>query len=239
LHPSLTASRLRLEAQKARRRFLPSTVVYTSYSLTLLALGLRSRPAGTVLLWFAGGIAAWTLLEYAVHRYVLHGRFPDGPRMHQRLAHKYFDSLHWEHHARPWDGNHINGTLKDTARFSAIFVALGFLAPWPGGPVFVAGLLLAYVMEEWVHQSVHFYNFDNPYFRYIRRHHLYHHSPKGMNAGYGLSSGIWDVVWNTRFPAEERRALYSHKKRSSRRRPPPPAEVPPSDSAAPAGSRVA
>jgi sterol desaturase/sphingolipid hydroxylase (fatty acid hydroxylase superfamily) len=208
LRPSISASQLQSEAQKARRRFLPATAFYTTYSLAVLTLSLRSRPAAPVLAWFGGGMVAWTLLEYLVHRYVLHGRFPAGPGVYRRFTHRFFDPLHWEHHARPWDSNHINGTLKDTLPFSAVFIALGLLTPRQIGAVFVAGLLRAYVIEEWVHQSVHYNNFNNRYFRYIRRHHLYHHSPKGMNAGYGLTNGFWDVVWSTRFPPEEREALY-------------------------------
>jgi sterol desaturase/sphingolipid hydroxylase (fatty acid hydroxylase superfamily) len=62
-----------------------------------------------------------------------------------------------------------------------------------------------------VHHSVHFCRFKNRYFRYIRRHHLYHHSPKGSEAGYGLTNGIWDIVYSTRFPEPIRRALYARK----------------------------
>ena len=62
----------------------------------------------------SSGAALWTLVEYFAHRKVLHQRFPDGPGLFQRWLHRTFDNLHTEHHARPWDGNHINGTIKDT-----------------------------------------------------------------------------------------------------------------------------
>jgi len=235
LGSSVSPSRLRSEARKARRRLYPSTILYTLYSLGLLALALLRAPRLPVILWFLGGVAAWTLMEYGVHRYVLHGRFPAGRSLYRRFTHKYFDPLHWEHHARPWDGNHVNGTLKDTLPFSAVLVGLAFLTPLRTGPVFIAGLLLAYVLEEWIHQSVHFYDFRNPYFRYIRRHHLYHHSPRGMNAGYGLSNGLWDVVWGTRFPMEERRALHRHRPARPRRLGRPPHDPPPADPTTQAG----
>ena len=77
----------------------------------------------------------------------------------------------------------------------------------------VAGIVAGYVVEEWVHHSVHFYRFDNRYFQYIRRHHLYHHSPKGMEVAFGLSNGFWDIVWDTRISEEERIALYHGKRR--------------------------
>ena len=215
--------RLRREAATARRRLYPGTALYTSYSLVMLGLGLRSSPRLVALAFFSGGMAAWTLLEYAVHRYVLHGRFPEGRGPIRWFMHKYFDPLHWEHHARPWDGNHINGRIRDTLPFAAIFVAVAFLAPLPTAPMFVAGLLQAYIFEEWVHHSVHFYHFRNPYFRYIRRHHLYHHSPKGSDVGYGLTNGFWDVIWGTRIPEADRRALYAHRRAALRRlRPPAP-----------------
>jgi sterol desaturase/sphingolipid hydroxylase (fatty acid hydroxylase superfamily) len=205
--------RRRQEARKARRRFYPSSALYTAYGAFMLALGLRSGRPYTALAYFAGGVAVWTLVEYLVHRFVLHGRFPEGNNVYRRFTHKYFDPLHWEHHARPWDGNHVNGTLKDTLHFAIVFIAVAFLFPLATAPQLVAGLLVAYVCEEWVHHSVHFYRFENRYFRYIRRHHLYHHSPKGMEVGFGLTNGFWDIVWDTRIPKEERDALYAGRRR--------------------------
>ncbi len=210
------ALRWALEGRKSRRRLYPPTIVYTAYSLMVLTLALRRPTRWIALVSFTGGVIAWTLLEYFVHRYVLHGRFPSGPSFYRRFTHRYFDHLHWEHHARPWDGDHISGTLNDTLRFSAVFVALAALSPLHTGPVFVAGLLQAYVVEEWIHHSVHFYNFKNRYFRYIKRHHLFHHSPKGTEMGFGLSSGFWDVVWGTRIKEPDWSALHAGKGRPPR-----------------------
>ena len=157
------------------------------------------------------GFAVWTWIEYEVHRYILHGRFPDGPGFWRRFLHKNFDHLHWEHHARPWDGNHVNGTLKDTGVFVALLLALSLLFPAQTMTMLIAGVMQAYVIEEWVHHSVHFCTFRSKYFRYIKRHHLYHHSPKGSDVGYGLTNGVWDVVYATRIPRPIRRALYGRR----------------------------
>jgi cyclopropane-fatty-acyl-phospholipid synthase len=200
----------RREAAKARARLYPSTALYCAYGFALLAWVLR-RPGQRVaaLAFLAAGVAAWTAVEYFVHRYVLHGRFPDGPSAVEHFLHVRFDPLHWEHHARPWDGEHINGRLRDTLLFAAVFVGIAAFFPAYSAPVMVAGFLLSYVAEEWVHHSVHFYHFDNPYFRYIKRHHLYHHSPKGGDVGYGLTNGFWDIVFRSRIPAEQRRRLFA------------------------------
>ena len=207
----------RREAAKARARLYPSTALYGAYAFTLLAWVLvRPGHRAAALLFLALGVAAWTVVEYFVHRYVLHGRFPDGPSPVEHFLHVRFDPLHWEHHARPWDGEHINGRLRDTLLFASVFVMIAAFFPAYSAPVMVAGFLLSYVAEEWVHHSVHFYHFDNAYFRYIKRHHLYHHSPKGGDVGYGLTNGFWDIVFASRIPAEQRRRLFARTRADGR-----------------------
>jgi 4-hydroxysphinganine ceramide fatty acyl 2-hydroxylase len=200
-----------VEARKARRRLYPVSLFYSAFAGLVMVFALRAQPAlatGS----FALGVLAWTAVEYAVHRYVLHGRFPDGPGPLEHFLHKYFDHLHWEHHKRPWDGNHINGTIRDTLPFLLPVALLGFLFPLATAPALLAGFVQTYIVEEWVHHSVHFCEFRGRYFRYIKRHHLYHHSPKGSAVAYGLSNGLWDVVYNTRISPDLRRALYARPK---------------------------
>ena len=201
------------EARTARRRFYPVTILYTAYALVVVSLGLRARP-GTALAYIALGVAVWTWLEYTVHRHVLHGRFPDGPGWLQHRMHRFFDTMHGDHHLRPWDGMYINGFL-DSLPFAVVFILLGSLAPLPTAPVMVAGLLECYVIEEWVHYTVHFHRFRWRYFDYIRRHHLYHHSPRGMHIAFGLTNGFWDVVYDTRISPEVRERLYAPLRRGS------------------------
>jgi sterol desaturase/sphingolipid hydroxylase (fatty acid hydroxylase superfamily) len=206
---------LAAEARKARRRLYPVTVLYSGYALVVLALALRAAATPLIVIaFFLGGVAAWTLLEYFAHRYVLHQRFPDGPGPFQHWLHRTFDNLHTEHHARPWDGNHINGTIKDTWLYVSILGGLSFLAPLPTAPVLWAGVVQSYVIEEWVHHSVHYlglYRFGGPYWRYINRHHAYHHSPRGSELAFGLTNGFWDVVLGTRIPPEDRQLLYGRR----------------------------
>jgi sterol desaturase/sphingolipid hydroxylase (fatty acid hydroxylase superfamily) len=115
--------------------------------------------------------------------------------------------MHGDHHLRPWDGLYINGFLE-TLPFAVLFGLLSVLAPLSTAPVFVAVLLECYVIEEWVHYSVHFLVIRSRYFDYIRRHHLYHHSPRGTGMAFGLTNGTWDIVFGTRIPAAARQLLY-------------------------------
>jgi len=197
------------EARRSRRRLYPVTILYSCGSLGVLVAAIATGHSLPVVLGFyLAGAGLWTYVEYLAHRYILHGRFPDGEGWVRHFLHQRFDHLHYEHHQRPWDGNHINGTISDTLLVVVLFAALSFLAPLHTLPVLLAGILQAYIVEEWVHHSVHFYNFRDRYFRYIKRHHLYHHSPRGSEVGFGLTNGIWDVLCHTRIPAEERARLH-------------------------------
>jgi sterol desaturase/sphingolipid hydroxylase (fatty acid hydroxylase superfamily) len=193
------------EARTARSRFYPVTMAYTAYALVVLQRGLHTD-AGTTTTFFLAGVAGWTLVEYLVHRYVLHGRFPDGPGWLRRRLHVLFDASHGDHHERPWDGRHVNGGFS-TVPFAAVLALASFVAPLPTLPVLVATILLAYVVEEWIHYAVHFHRLPGRYFAYIRRHHLYHHGRQGGDVAFGLTSGIWDAPLGTRVPSASRGVL--------------------------------
>lgn len=198
---------LAYEARRGRRRLYPMTVTYSVLALALLGWAFARSPLMAALA-LPAGFLLWTLVEYLVSRYVLHGIFPDGPGVWRHFLHERFDGLHWFHHLRPWDGAHINGTLKDTGMFMGLFVGLALLSGSPFWIGLMGAFVQSYVFEEWVHHSVHFYQFKTRYFQYIRRHHLYHHSPRGAETAYGLSNSLWDVVLGTRIPAADRKRLF-------------------------------
>jgi sterol desaturase/sphingolipid hydroxylase (fatty acid hydroxylase superfamily) len=183
------------EARIARVRSYPITALYLGYAAVVLPLGFRGGARRSIE-WAVAGVLVWTLVEYLVHRYVLHGIFPDGSGWLRHQLHVLLDASHLEHHQRPWDGMHINGHF-DTLPVAAALTAFSLIAPLPTLPVFVAALLVCYVVEEWIHYAVHFHQFDNAYFRYIRRHHLYHHGRRGREEAFGLTSGVWDRPFGT------------------------------------------
>jgi hypothetical protein len=195
------------QARISRHRLYPLTAFYTFYSLTVLILALRTVHPRVALAFYLAGVPVWTFVEYLFHRYVLHGRFPPGNGIIKRFLHERLDPLHWEHHERPLDGMHISGELKDLLPLFVVAAPLSFLFPIYTLSTLLAGVVQSYAIEEWVHHSTHFYNFRNPYFRYIKRYHLYHHTRQGMEMGYGLTSGFWDLVFKTRFSAPVRQFL--------------------------------
>lgn len=205
----------RQQAAISRGRLYPMTLFYSVYVTVALFFALRSPHPWVAAAFFAAGIPVWTLVEYLFHRYVLHGHFAPGEGFLRRFLHERLDPLHWEHHKHPFDGHHINGEIKDLLPLFFVAAPVSFIAPVYTLPMLLAGVVESYVLEEWIHHSVHFYNFQNPYFRYIKRFHYYHHSPKRVEQGYGLTNGFWDIIFKTRYPAPVRQALYRRKRSPS------------------------
>src|SRR5947209_9933429 len=123
----------RRQAAISRRRLVPVTAFYTSYSLLLLILASRTAHPYLAAAFFLAGVPVWTIVEYLFHRFVLHGRFKRSKKFYKKfymgLANKYLDPLHWEHHARPTDALHISGQLKDLLPLFAVAVPLSFIFP--------------------------------------------------------------------------------------------------------------
>ena len=209
----------RQQAAVSRRLLYPVTVFYGCYSIILLRLGLRSAHPYTAVGFYLTGLPVWTFFEYLAHRWVLHfSFFRTSKKLYKRLILKYMGRFHWQHHLHPCDGEHINGELQDLLPLFAVTAPLSFLFPIFTVPMLLAGLTQAYVIEEWIHHSVHFYNFRGRYFKYIKKHHFYHHTSPGSKLGYGLTNGFWDRVFRTSYPENVRERLYGRKSVSAKHR---------------------
>ena len=203
------------QSRIARRRLYPLTVFYTVYSLTVAVFALRSAHPWIGITLYVAGIGVWTFVEYLFHRYVLHGRFPPGKGLIRRFAHERLDPLHWEHHERPFDGWHISGELKDILPLFFVAAPFSLLFPVYTLSALLAGVVEGYVSEEWLHYFLHFGKFRNGLFRYLKRYHLYHHSPRGIKKGYGITSGVWDLVFHTEYPEGIRQSLFQSGRNSA------------------------
>ncbi|MGA2098569.1 MAG: sterol desaturase family protein [Candidatus Acidiferrum sp.] len=197
----------RNQASIARRKMFPLTAFYTAYAALLFIFAASSGRPWTAVAFFAAGWVTWTLVEYLFHRYVLHGRFPPGQGFIRKFLHERLDPLHWDHHMRPLDGNHISGQLNDILPLFFVAAPVSFLFPVYSAPMLLAGVVQSYVSEEWLHYALHFSNSRFPPFRRLKKYHLYHHSPRGIDKGYGITTRFWDGVFDTRFPQDVRRSL--------------------------------
>src|SRR5260370_1522583 len=157
----------REQSRIARRRLYPLTVFYTTYSLIVTLLGLRSAHPWIGMFFYLAGIPVWSLVEYLFHRYVLHGRFPPGKDFIRRFLHERLDPLHCEHHERPFDGWHISCAL--TAILPRFFVAnpFSFLFLVYTLPALLAGVVQSYFCVYWTQYLLHYHKFLNRSFPHL------------------------------------------------------------------------
>lgn len=173
------------------------------YGSTALALGatllLAGPPDWRLVGWILAGALGWTLLEYLLHRFVLHGVPP-------------FKRWHAEHHRQP-----RRLIAAPTLLTAALFT--GLLLPtvwWPGPWPAVAlgfGLLGGYLAYGLVHHAIHLpmkptaTQFGRRWLLKRRLWHGLHHRrmhrapnrplSSGTEGYYGVSSAFWDRVFRT------------------------------------------
>ena len=209
---------LAAQRQTALQRLVPLVAFYSSF--TSLVVGMAMAYAANralALAFFLLGVALWTPLEYFVHRRVLHGPFPDGPGFFEHILHKQFDHLHSEHHLKPSSGKTISGSLDQTLPVVLLLAAASLLTPPYTLLLTVAGVAQSYVVEEWIHYSVHF-DYRSRLPGTSRSTTSITTAPAGPRSGSGLTSGIWDIVFDTRLP-EDARALLTRGRRPRSRKP--------------------
>jgi sterol desaturase/sphingolipid hydroxylase (fatty acid hydroxylase superfamily) len=133
---------------------------------------------------FVAGLAAWTPLEYVLHRWVLHRAL-------------WFRSRHEEHHRDPRAFVGTPTWLSIVAIASLILLPSASICGLAIGSSFTGGLTLGYLAYVAVHYATHHGHFaPGSYFsRLKRRHAIHHHS--GVEGNFGVTTPFWDHVFGT------------------------------------------
>lgn len=148
----------------------------------------------------AAGLVLWTLMEYGLHRWVLHAR--PSPSGAQRLLRS--GPSHRVHHARPQEvqrtGPLAFAALLVLSPVGALILWAGFtaLTPWPPAGAFAvsAGLVVGAYLHEVIHAACHHARMKGPVLARIKRFHaIHHHRDDTMN--FGVTSSVWDYVFGT------------------------------------------
>jgi sterol desaturase/sphingolipid hydroxylase (fatty acid hydroxylase superfamily) len=169
---------------------LRADFVFYGLLVALLAAGMLwitpGEQAGPAAGWVLAGAALWTLAEYVLHRFVLHGVQP-------------FKRWHGLHHARPL-ALIATPTLLTAALFALfVFAPAWWLAPsWQGAAV-VLGVMLGYLAYIVTHHVVHHAHGGGRWLRQHKRWHALHHKA-GSQACYGVSLALWDHVFRSAQP---------------------------------------
>lgn len=166
---------------------------FGSYGVAVVLLSgllLGWAPAGQGwLLWLlvAAGLAGWTLLEYGLHRVVLHHVPP-------------FCHWHALHHQRP------TAYIGTPTLMSALLLAAFVWAPtlWLAGPWPACALVLGVGGGYWAYGLAHHANHHGrshtAWLAGRQRWHAQHHRAGGPGC-FGVTTGLWDHVFRTAPPA--------------------------------------
>jgi sterol desaturase/sphingolipid hydroxylase (fatty acid hydroxylase superfamily) len=82
--------------------------------------------------------------------------------------------------------------------FGLFYLVIGLLigqVAWVG-PTF-SGFIIGYIAYDLIHYASHHFPMRNGYWKFIKRYHNQHHY-KTPDARYGVSSPLWDMVFQTK-----------------------------------------
>ena len=151
---------------------------------TSLAAGAPHEMLAELAALAMAGLASWTAIEYAMHRFLLHGVQP-------------FKSWHEEHHQRP-NAIIFTPTILSLAwQFVLIFIP-AYLAggPWRASAL-TFGVLAGYLSYTITHHAVHHWRADNHWLKQRKRWHALHHHRTDQPGCYGVTTAFWDHVFGS------------------------------------------
>lgn len=191
--------------EQSRFTYFADFVIYCVCVAALAAfLGIAAPHAlhWELAAWALGGLAYWTLIEYGVHRFVLHQVPP-------------FRAMHELHHLHPRDyiGTPTFVTLP-------LFAALAFLPAWWLTNIWIAsaltlGVLLGYLIYSVTHHAAHHWRSSSYWMKRRKQLHGLHHQ-FGHTRHFGVTTSLWDHVFRSaHYPPRTARASDAFAKSSS------------------------
>ncbi|KXN89147.1 Ceramide very long chain fatty acid hydroxylase SCS7 [Leucoagaricus sp. SymC.cos] len=149
----------------------------------------------TLACFFLGNVI-WTILEYTMHRFLFHidEVLPDT----STFITLHF-LMHGIHHYLPMDRLRL---VMPPLLFFVLqlpFTQLAYvLFPVAVANGIIAGSFTFYVLYDCMHYALHHTKLP-AYMREMKKYHLAHHY-KNFELGFGVTSKIWDYVFNTVLP---------------------------------------
>mgnify|MGYP001556099503 CR=1 FL=1 len=164
-------------------------ILYCTYAAFFKA-GLGAL---TYIEMFLTGLFVWTFIEYVMHRFVFHYV----PRAKWALRLHFI--FHGVHHDYPSDAKRLVMPLSASIPLATGFFFL-FKAILPPNYIFgfFPGFILGYLVYDISHYAIHHFNFKGGLWKKIKQHHMLHHYQDPAK-GYGVSSPLWDKIFNSDF----------------------------------------
>lgn len=143
------------------------------------------------LLMIGFGVFVWTLTEYILHRFLFH--FEAKSALGKRLVYLF----HGIHHDTPNDATRLvmppaPALMIGGVSFFLFWFAFGNNLVQP----FFGGFIVGYLIYDYTHYYVHFFNPTTRFGRFLKQHHMLHHFAAN-EAKWGVSSPLWDAIFGT------------------------------------------
>ena len=162
-----------------------------SVALILLAKSKYGLPTPSVVGCVSIGLALFTFVEYACHRWLFHGE----PNALERG--------HWQHHLFPLGDDSLPFFLPPVL-FATVACLLSVILPGGIALSLMGGLAGGYALYGLSHIVIHRRQFSHAGARrWAAAHHIHHHHP---DKNFGVTSPLWDVVLGTRYVPTRPRA---------------------------------
>lgn len=166
---------------------LPLALIWSTRTVSLGELPWMQR-----LGWLLLGAFTWTLMEYLLHRFVLHWD------ARTRVGKALMARLHTNHHHVPTDETQVCiPFILAVPLWFGIYQGLRDLG---GGAeatsLFVGGLAILSSVYDIVHFASHYGKTPNHLMAVLRRNHMYHHHGDAR-LRFGVTSPLWDHVFGT------------------------------------------
>jgi len=140
-------------------------------------------------------VAVYPLVEYLVHRFLLHSTW----LFKHRATAKVWKRIHYDHHQNPHDLSVLFGALYTTLpTIFLIAFPIGWLVAGPAGAfaAFAAGCLV-FCAYEFVHCVQHLpFTPRQGWLRDLKKRHLAHHF-HSEHGNFGITNNLWDHAFGT------------------------------------------
>jgi sterol desaturase/sphingolipid hydroxylase (fatty acid hydroxylase superfamily) len=183
------------QSSDVRNHFLLSTFmcyVPLASGLALWAWHDAALPEAAKPALMALGMLVWTLIEYLLHRFLLHYR-PQRPAL---LA--VVEKLHLGHHRNPQDESKVTVPVSGSLPIAGGLLGLYRLmtGSWQVAALLMTGSIAGYLYYETVHFWIHCGARRGRWLGQQRANHLSHHF-KDQTRCFGVTTQVWDLILGT------------------------------------------
>ncbi|KAJ3101715.1 fatty acid alpha-hydroxylase [Phlyctochytrium planicorne] len=166
-----------------------------TYFVRIGTTGPNAIPFDAALCWFGSGIILWTMIEYGLHRFLFHldEYIPDN-----RVAITAHFLFHGIHHYLPMDRMRLVMPPALGMFLSTPFYLISTRTYLSSecGHVLIAGAYAGFMFYDLIHYYLHHGRPATAHLREMKSYHLDHHY-KNAHLGFGITSKLWDYVFNT------------------------------------------